>query len=233
MVSNTTKKIIKVSLLIFVILLVVGIIGFTITSKQPKIEQNQTTNSTSISYEDKTTVSGRGALLLGVIFVTVLIILFYIIRRSPDFYKLLTDEETIKVSREILLNLYNFNFENKQGSVAYYFSYYNGGDKRYPRAIIGWNLKQRGDAEGSIEPLHAHILTIDLSRKNPDRDHQFLGALTKEEALKYLHDLYFGRIGQSVDPIKQERIILSEAEQEAIEELKKEKLKEEVKKNDK
>jgi hypothetical protein len=57
--------------------------------------------------------------------------------------------------------------------------------------------------------------------------------LTKDEALKYLHDLYFGRIGQSSDPIKQEKIILSEAEQEAIEELKKEKLKEEVKKNDK
>ena len=85
MVSNTTKKIIKVSLLIFVILLVIGIIGFTITSKQPKIEHNETTNNTTIDYQDKTTISGRGALLLGVIFITVLIILFYIIRRSPDF----------------------------------------------------------------------------------------------------------------------------------------------------
>jgi len=233
MVSNTTKKIIKVSLFIFVILLVIGIIGFTITSKQPQIEHNETTNSTSIDYEDKTTISGRGVLLLGVIFITVLIILFYIIRKSPDFYRVLTDEETIEVSREMLISLYNFNFESKQGSVAYYLSYYNGGDKRYPRAIIGWNLKQRSDAEGSIEPLHAHLVTIDISRKNPNRDHQFLSSLTKEEALKYLHDLYFGKIGQSVDPIKQERIILSEAEQEAIEELKKEKLKEEVKKNDK
>jgi hypothetical protein len=233
MVSNTTKKIIKVSLVIIVILLVIGIIGFTITSKQPKIEHNETTNSTSINYEEKTTVSGRGALLLGVIFITVLIILFYIIRRSPDFYRVLTDEETIAVSKEMIVNLYNFNFENKQGSVTYYLSYYNGGDKRYPRAIVGWNLKQRSDAEGSIEPLHAHIVAIDLSRKNPERDHQFLGSLTKDEALKYMHDLYFGRLGQSVDPIKQERIILSEAEQEAIEELKKEKLKEEVKKNDK
>jgi len=232
MVSKTTKTIIKVSLLIFVILLVVGIIGFSIKYKQPKIDTNSTTNSTAISYEDKTTISGRGVLLLGVIFITVLIILFYIIRKSPDFYRVLTDEETIAVSKEMLVNLYNFSFENKQGSITYYLSYYNGGDKRYPRAIIGWNLKQRSDAEGSIEPLHAHILTIDLSRKNPDRDHQFLGSLTKDEALKYLHDLYFGRLGQSVDPIKQERIILSKAEQEAIEELKKEKLKEEVKKND-
>ncbi len=233
MVSKTTKTIIKVTLLIFVILLVVGIVGFSIKSKQPKIDTNSTTNSTSISYEDKTSISGRGVLLLGVIFVIVLFILFYVIRKSPDFYRVLTDEETIEVSKEMLVNLYNFSFENKQGSVTYYLSYYNGGDKRYPRAIVGWNLKQRNDAEGSIEPLHAHIVAIDLSRKNPDRDHQFLGSLTKEEALKYLHDLYFGRIGQSVDPIKQERIILSEAEQEAIEELKKEKLKEEVKKNDK
>jgi len=233
MVSKTTKTVIKITLLIIVILLIVGIIGFSIKYKEPKIDTNSTTNSTSISYEDKTNISGRGVFLLGVIFVIVLFILFYIIRKSPDFYRVLTDEETIEVSKDMLVNLYNFSFENKQGSVTYYLSYYNGGDKRYPRAIVGWNLKQRNDAEGSIEPLHAHIVAIDLSRKNPDRDHQFLGSLTKEEALKYLHDLYFGRIGQSVDPIKQERIILSEAEQEAIEELKKEKLKEEVKKNDK
>jgi hypothetical protein len=227
MVNKTTKKIIKVSLLIIAILLVIGIIGFSITSNQSDVEYEDK------SSDDTTTISGKGVFLLGIIFITILIILFYIIRKSPDFYKVLTDEETIEASREILLNLYNFNFENKKGSVAYYISYYNGGDKRYPRAIIGWNLKQRSEAEGSIEPLQAHMVTIDISRKNPDRDHQFLSSLTKDEALKYLHDLYFGRIGQSSDPIKQEKIILSEAEQEAIEELKKEKLKEEVKKNDK
>lgn len=227
MVNKTTKRTIKVSLLIIAILLVIGIIGFSITSKQ-----------SDVGYEDEnsqepSTISGRGVFLLGIIFIIIILILFYVIRKSPDFYKVLTDEETIEASRDILLNLYNFDFENKKGSVAYYLSYYNGGDKRYPRAIIGWSLKQRNESEGSIEPLHAHIVTIDISRKNPNRDHQFLSSLTKDEALKYLHDLYFGRIGQSSDPIKQEKIILSEAEQEAIEELKKEKLKEEVKKNDK
>ena len=58
MVSNTTKKIIKVSLLIFVILLVVGIIGFTITSKQPKIEQNQTNQTENPPDTNVTPIEG-------------------------------------------------------------------------------------------------------------------------------------------------------------------------------
>jgi len=96
----------------------------------------------------------------------------------------------------------------------------------YPKELA------KKDVYGYKNEYGSTIVSISESFR---KKHEPFAAPIKEriKALKYLHDLYFGRLGQSVDPIKQERIILSEAEQEAIEELKKEKLKEEVKKNDK
>lgn len=230
MVKKSVKTLIKASVFIIVILLIVGAMALIVKNvKTSKIDQNNTIQEPP-TYKEQSKITWEGAILIFLIFIIVIGILRYVIKKSPDFYKLLKDEEVIEESRRILSEIYNFGFENKKGSVIYYLSYYNGGDKRYPRATIGWNLKQRHDSEGSIEPINAHIVSIDISRRNTKYDHQFLGSLTKDEALKYLHDIQFGKIGQSVDPIKQQKIILSEAEQEAIEEVKKEKIKEEIKK---
>ena len=230
MIKKTAKRLIKASVFIIVILLIVGGMGLFVNKvKTQNTSQNETIQEPT-TYEEPSKISWRGAILLILVFIIIIWILRYVIKKSPDFYKLLNDGEVIEESRRILSEIYNFNFENKKGSAIYYFSYYNGGDKRYPRALVGWNLKQRQDSEGSLDPINAHIVSIDVSRRNTKYDHQFIGSLTKDEALKYLHDVQFGRIGQSVDPVKQQKIILSEAEQEAIEEVKKEKIKEEIKK---
>jgi len=236
MVKKSTKRLIKISFVIFILLLIIGFIALVVKTSKPTVSYDG--NETIIQKPEETVkepmkISPKGAFLLIALFSIVIIILMFVVKRSPDFYKILNDEKTIAESRRILSEVYNFNFENEQGSVVYYLSYYNGGDKRYPRALIGWNLKQRNDSEGSIEPLTAHLVSIDISRRSPSYDHQFLGSLTKDDALKYMHDIQFGKIGQSIDPIKQEKIILSEAEQEAIEEVKKEKIKGELKKDDK
>lgn len=229
MVKKSTKTIIKVSIFIIFILFIIGLIGLAVRNNSVPANNNETIQE-SQTYNENEGISGSGALLLIFIFIIVIGILTYAVKKSPDFYKILSDKKVIEESKRMLSELYNFGFENKTGSVVYYLSYYNAGDKRFPRALVGWNLKQRNDSEGSIEPIKEHIVSIDLSRKNPKRDHQFLSSLTKDEALKYLHDIQFGRIGQSVDPIKQEKIIISQAEQEAIEEVKKEKIKGELKK---
>ena len=216
-------------LFVFVILIVgvVFLISKNIKEKSNELPPGNETESVQEGVDEEE--SGKGFFLIALIFLIVIGAIAYVVKKSEGFQKILTDEEAIEESRKILREKYRFSFQNKEGSVVFYFSYYNAGDKRFPRAIVGWDLESRNDSAGSVEPIDYHLTTIDISRKNPKYDHQFLGSLTKKEALNYLHDIQFGRTGQSVDPIKQEKLVLSAAEEAAIDELKKERAKKLIK----
>jgi hypothetical protein len=64
--------------------------------------------------------------------------------------------------------------EKGQGSCVFYHSYYEAGDNRFPRAVIGWSLKQR-TIDGNIDPIETDMLVIDISRKKAEYIFSFLG----------------------------------------------------------
>jgi hypothetical protein len=229
--SNKLLKVIVILGLILAVILVFGLI-FSEASKDKgydvvEEENNKTQegNQTDDGTQQKENISGGEVIFLFIIFAGIIFALIIVQKNSPGAWKLLKDKEVREKAKKILEDEYDFMFDKNQGSVVFYISYYIGGDKRFPRAVVGFSLKQRTN-DGNIEPVKTDIIAIDVSRKDLAYDSELLGSMTQKEVIDYIYNRGFGKTGQSPAPMKQEKIIVTEAEQELIDEIKKDKIKE-------
>jgi hypothetical protein len=238
MKEKKSNKLLKTILIIGLILGIIFIFGliFTEAGKDKGYdvveEENNTTqegNQTDDGTKQQENISGGEVVFLLILFAGIIVALLIVQKNSPGAWKLLKDKEVREKAKKILEDEYDFMFDKNQGSVVFYNSYYVGGDKRFPRAVIGFSLRQRTN-DGNIEPVITDIVVIDVSRKDLAYDSELLGSMTQREVIDYIYDRGFGKTGQSPAPIKQEKIIMTEAEIELADEIKKEGIKEKLKK---
>jgi len=235
MTKNSTRNIIKIIVAIFIILIIIGGIAVVMKTNndgEKDNEEDNVENSTTQKTEEKKeeSASKSGIFLSFLIVIVMIIVIFFVMKKSPQFYKLMSDEETRDLAKNILLKQYGFNLENDLGSTVYFIPYYSNGDKRWPRAIVGWNIKQRMNFEQNVDPIKESIIAIDINRRDPKTDHRLLGSMTREDAETYIHNVLSGKTSQSPAPHKQEKTVISEAQQEAIKEFEKDELKGRLKK---
>lgn len=216
------KTLIKVFVLVIILLAILVIAIWALAPNiDSEIPQNTTDQNSSTNPQEQKSVPWALFGIIGAVVGAVFIAIFFI-RKSGSGYSVLSDQGVKDYVRDYLLQ-HNFKLENKQGALYYYIPYFFAGDKRYPRALIGWNIFS--DRSG-IVPMKAHIVTLDINRRSPNYDTRLLSSMTYEEAETYVHKVQIGRTSSSPAPVKQDQIVISEAAQEAFEEAEKEKYKE-------
>ncbi|MCH7851108.1 MAG: hypothetical protein IH845_05690 [Nanoarchaeota archaeon] len=228
--NKSNKTLIKVSVILVIILLVFGGLVFFIKAKNPEPENDETSleeENEDPGEDNKPT--GSAIFLVAIIFAMIIGFLVMAIKKTPQFYSLLEDSKVIEEVRRIIVEDHNFRLENKKGALHYYLPYYFQGNRNFPRAIVGFDMKSSRDDNYNISPIKYNIVTLDINRKNPNFDTQLLPAMDFEEANKYLKDVRTGKISQSPSPSKQDQIVISQAQSKAIEEAEIDKLKEALK----
>lgn len=238
MKDKKSHKLLKTILILGLILGIIFIFGliFTEAGKDKGYdvveEEKNTTqegNQTDDGTKENEKISGGEIFFLLLLFAGIIFALIIVQKNSPGAWKLLKDKEVREKAKKILEDEYDFMFEKNQGSVVFYIPYYVSGDKRFPRAVVGFSLRQRTN-DGNIDPVKTDMIIIDVSRKDLAYDSELIGSMTWKEAVDYIYNRGFGKTGQSPAPVKQEKIIVSEAEQELIDEIKKDEIKEKFKK---
>jgi len=140
--------------------------------KKPEGKPEDKAEEAKTEEKKEESASKSGIFLSFLIVIVMIIVIFFVMKKSPQFYKLMSDEETRDLAKNILLKQYGFNLENDLGSTVYFIPYYSNGDKRWPRAIVGWNIKQRMNFEQNVDPIKESIIAIDINRRDPKTDHR-------------------------------------------------------------
>lgn len=222
--NKQIKKVVKWSVLSIIFIgLIIFIVFLFSNGEENQSQKNQSANQSSEGAEGNKVNNTGLAIFFSVLFLVIVAGLVIMTKRYPHIYKILNDEETKEFARKLLVERHKFPLQNKKGAVYFYYPYYFGGNKQFPRAIVGFNLDSD---RTNIPPSLYKIIAVDVNRRNPKSDSALFPPTEFKELLSQLHDIKSGKTGESMSPLKQERQFISEAELEAIEGVRKEEIKE-------
>lgn len=239
--TPTTKKTIKYLSLFIILILVVGFFIMILTSGEKtsgnnilgcinssatNFNPNANQDDGSCQYNQE--VDNTALFLIGLILVVLMIGTYAYTKTSPKFQNILSDDKAKDYARNYLIEKHNFRLQNNKGALYYYYPYYSAGNKNLPRALVCFN--QNSDRTNT-EPQINEIITVDVNRKDPERDTALFPPMDFISMMKLIQDIKSGKTGESISPVKQQKQVFSEVEMEAIEETRKDNVKEALKNN--